>query len=58
MQFLKSAKKYRFDIIVIVLMLAFGYMYFFVYASKDRQAWYLKTKDQIQQIMKGFKDIV
>jgi len=50
MKFIAYTKKYKIEIIFVLLILFFGYMYFIVYLTPSRTAWYNYMFNQIQII--------
>lgn len=56
MKFMKLVKGNSLNLIIILAILAFGFLYYIVYRTEDRVAWYNEMNAQSESMIKEFKD--
>ena len=50
MRFLRFINKYKIEVIFTLLIIAFFFMYFVVYLTPSKQAWYVEIYNQFDYI--------
>ncbi len=58
MKFMKYIKDHIITILFIVLVLTFGFLYYIVYRTQSRVAWYNEMHTQSENMITEFKDAV